>query len=706
MSNNTRRNELAREASPYLRQHKNNPVHWQVWCAHSFQQAEQENKPVLLSIGYAACHWCHVMAKESFADSETAQLMNELFINIKLDREERPDIDDIYMNALHMMGEQGGWPLTIFLTPQGEPFWGGTYFPKTAQYGRPAFKDILREISRLYQAEPDKIMQNAKQLTQAIKAHTIEAHTSDTKSPQAHAQISHALNHNLPKQAAQLLASHTDTTHGGMQGAPKFPQTLLFGFLWQAWLLHKDTACRDAVINTLDNICCGGIYDHIGGGFARYTVDKAWLVPHFEKMLYDNALILDLLGTVWKQTKNPLYENRITQTINWLIDEMRLPAGAFAASLDADTKEGEGVFYTWQEEELKTILESNYTGFAAAYGVTEEGNFEGRNILHRLGHESQFADEAGYTRAREKLQAIRNKRPRPPCDDKILADWNGLMIASLARLAVCFARPAWLDHAIQAYDFIRQNMCITDENGLQLYHLFRPHMDESKMSHHTVSLAEDYANMINAALALFSATGKEAYLQDAESLTSYLEAQFWDKNAGGYYMTAQNAETLIMRPCHASDNATPSANSTMIGALTRLAGFTGKQTYMDKAHALIARFAPLAEKNFPQMTHYLTQLQNACRPVTCVIIGAGGDNDKEKDYYPLLEAAHKHSLPNLAIQISNAPQTFPKTHPAYGKALQQGKPTAYLCPGQTCLAPVVTAKDLTAQLDEILEKGF
>ncbi|MDD9798042.1 MAG: thioredoxin domain-containing protein, partial [Alphaproteobacteria bacterium] len=240
MPNDTRSNELARETSPYLRQHKNNPVHWQVWCARSFEQAEQENKPVLLSIGYAACHWCHVMAKESFADPETARLMNELFINIKLDREERPDIDDIYMNALHQMGEQGGWPLTMFLTPQGEPFWGGTYFPKTAQYGRPAFKDILREISRLYLAEPHKIIQNAKQLTQAIKAQTITTkptQASDTKTPQAHAQISHALNHNLPQQAAALLATHTDTKHGGMQGAPKFPQTLLFGFLWQAWLL-------------------------------------------------------------------------------------------------------------------------------------------------------------------------------------------------------------------------------------------------------------------------------------------------------------------------------------------------------------------------------------------------------------------------------------------------------------------------------------
>jgi len=567
----------------------------------------------------------------------------------------------------------------------------------------------LREIGRLYQAEPDKIMQNAKQLTKAIQAHTIDARASDTKTPQAHAQISHALNHNLPKQAAGLLASHTDTQHGGMQGAPKFPQTLLFGFLWQAWLLHKDTACRDGVIRTLDNICCGGIYDHIGGGFARYAVDKAWLVPHFEKMLYDNALILDLLGTVWKQAKSPLYENRITHTINWLIDEMRLPAGAFAASLDADSQGGEGVFYTWQAEELQNILQSDYEKFASAYGVTQAGNFEGRNILHRLNDACQFSDEAIHANAREKLHGIRSTRPRPPCDDKILADWNGLMIGALARLALCFGRPQWLDTAIGAYDFIRQNMCITDETGLRLYHLFRPHIDEV-MSHHTVSLAEDYANMINAALALFSATGKGGYLQDAESFARYLDAQFWDEGAGGYYMTAQNAEKLIMRPCHTSDNATPSANSTMIGALTRLASFTGKQAYMERAYALIARFAPLAEKNFPHMTHYLTQLQSACRPVTCVIIGAhengGGDNDKEKDYQSLLEAAHRHSLPNLAIQISNAAEILAKTHPAYGKSLQQGKATAYLCRGQTCLAPVVTAESLTAQLDEILEKGF
>ncbi|MDD9797654.1 MAG: thioredoxin domain-containing protein, partial [Alphaproteobacteria bacterium] len=379
-----------------------------------------------------------------------------------------------------------------------------------------------------------------------------------------------------------------------------------------------------------------------------------------------------------------------------------------------------GVFYTWQAEELKTRLESDYEDFAAAYGVTKQGNFEGRNILHRLNNECQFTDEANHAKAREKLHAARNKRPRPPCDDKILADWNGLMIATLARLALCFARPDWLTHATQAYDFIRQNMCIADENGLRLYHLFRPHIDKSKMSHHTVSLAEDYANTINAALALFSTTGKQTYLRDSEDFASYLDAQFWDKDTGGYYMTAQNAEKLIMRPHHANDNATPSANSTMISNLTRLACFTGKQAYMDKAYALIAHFAPLAEKNFPHMTHYLTQLQNACQPVTCVIIGTDAPSDKEpdkekdykekdykeKNYQPLLETDHKHSLPSLAIQVIDTTQTLAETHPAYGKTLQQGKATAYLCRGQTCLAPIVTTADLTAQLDAFLEKGF
>ncbi|MEZ5828084.1 MAG: thioredoxin domain-containing protein [Hyphomicrobiales bacterium] len=364
-------NQLGAETSPYLLQHKDNPVHWRPWGPEALAEAKAANKPILLSVGYAACHWCHVMAHESFEDEDTARVMNDLFVNIKVDREERPDVDAIYMGALHQLGEQGGWPLTMFLTPDAEPFWGGTYFPKEDRFGRPAFVRVLNEVARIYRDEHGKVRQNADYLKEKL-------------APQPGAAATTALNDAILFDLARRFLGAVDPVHGGIRGAPKFPQTQFFEFLWRASLRYGLQSFHEAVDLTLTHIAQGGIYDHLGGGFARYSVDERWLVPHFEKMLYDNALLLDLMTESWRETKSPLYAQRIDETIGWLLREMK-SEGAFAASLDADSEDEEGKFYVWSLAEIEEVLgKDDAKLFAEIYDVTPEGNFEGHTILNRL----------------------------------------------------------------------------------------------------------------------------------------------------------------------------------------------------------------------------------------------------------------------------------------------------------------------------------
>src|SRR5262245_675502 len=429
-------NRLAEATSPYLLQHKHNPVDWWTWGPEALAEAKTSNRPILLSVGYAACHWCHVMAHESFEDEATARVMNELFVNIKVDREERPDIDQIYMNALHLLGEQGGWPLTMFLTPAGEPVWGGTYFPKEARYGRAAFTDVLREIARLFAEEPDRIGKNR----DALMARLSEKARPEGKVVVGLAELD---------RVANGIARAIDTQNGGLRGAPKFPQCGLFELLWRAGerAPREENPTRTAagaffgrVLLTLEHICEGGIYDHLGGGFARYSVDERWLVPHFEKMLYDNAQLLELIAVAHAATGAALYRDRASETVGWLAREMTTPQGAFSASLDADSEGEEGKFYVWSLGEIERLLGPDAAAFAAAYDVTAEGNFEGHNILNRLKHLPHSTDGDGTSPAeaerfallRGKLLKEREKRVRPGLDDKVLADWNGLMIAGLA----------------------------------------------------------------------------------------------------------------------------------------------------------------------------------------------------------------------------------------------------------------------------------
>ena len=442
-------NRLGAETSPYLLQHKENPVDWHPWGKPALAEAKASGKPVMISIGYAACHWCHVMAHESFENAKTAALMNQLFVNIKVDREERPDLDSFYQHALQLLGEHGGWPLTMFLTAEGEPFWGGTYFPGEAKYGRPGFRDVLRRISQIYTDEPDKVRANASAIKEAL------------------AQLAEADAGGLPgigtiDGAAEQLLGLVDSVHGGIGGAPKFPQVPIFELLWRAYLRGRGPQYREAVTLTLEQMCQGGIYDHLAGGFARYSVDAVWLAPHFEKMLYDNAQLIDLMTLVWQETGNPLLEQRIAETIGWILREMVVEGGGFAGSLDADSEGEEGRFTVWSGSEIDAVLGPEAAFFKGAYDVSDAGNWEGKTILNRgkcpeLGSE---AEETRLAEARAKLLAVRERRVRPGLDDKVLADWNGLAIAALSNAGLVFGRPEWIEAAVSAFDFVAAEMIV------------------------------------------------------------------------------------------------------------------------------------------------------------------------------------------------------------------------------------------------------
>src|SRR5579871_4476166 len=438
------RNLLAGETSPYLLQHAHNPVHWRPWGEAALAEARRRDCPILLSIGYAACHWCHVMAHESFENEETARLMNELFVNIKVDREERPDIDHIYMTALHALGQQGGWPLTMFLSPDGKPMLGGTYWPPEPRWGRPSFRQVLHSIDTAWRTRRDEMQNRGLVLTDHL-AKLSELSAGPGVTPADLTRIGDA------------LLSAVDPDRGGLSGAPKFPNAPIFRFFWNEMFRRRDPAFGEALRAMLEAMNAGGIYDHLGGGYARYSTDAEWLVPHFEKMLYDNAQILELLAQVHSLRPDPTFADRARETVGWLMREMRV-GDAFAASLDADQDGEEGLFYVWSEEEIDAALGEDSARFKAAYDVRHGGNWEGRTVLRRVTPRSSPEDEAELAASRAKLFALREARPKPGRDDKVLADWNGLAIAALARASAVFGEPDWLTAARWTFDFVANVM--------------------------------------------------------------------------------------------------------------------------------------------------------------------------------------------------------------------------------------------------------
>jgi uncharacterized protein YyaL (SSP411 family) len=676
-------NQLGRSTSPYLLQHQHNPVNWRMWGEAALGEAKRDNKPILLSVGYAACHWCHVMAHESFEDGGIAALMNELFVNIKIDREERPDLDAIYQQALALLGQHGGWPLTMFLMPDGKPFWGGTYFPKDARYGRPGFGDVLKFVSDIFHKEPDKVMNNVTAIGEAMQK---------LSTPKSGGEIPMA----LVDRIADRLLQEVDPEQGGIGGAPKFPQPAIFTLLWRAYRRTGRAEFKNAVTTTLTRMAQGGIYDHLGGGLARYSTDASWLVPHFEKMLYDNAEFIQLLTLVWQETKDPLYEMRVRETVTWLEREMLAAPDdknnrAFAASLDADSEGEEGKFYVWTDREIVQVLGDEAGFFAEHYDVSREGNWEGLTILNR-SQRPGLLDETGERRlaaARAKLLGRRASRIRPGWDDKVLADWNGLMIAALAEAGMVFGEPHWLDLAASAFAFIRRNMIRAEANqGSRLYHAWR----EGKLAH--PATLDDHADLARAALLLHEATGETRYLDAAREFTTLLETHFWDPVKGGYFMTADDTRDMVIRPKSASDNAVPNGNGVMVEVLARLYHLTGERAYEARARALVAAFAGEVERNFFPLATYLNASAFLGNVLEVVIVGRRDAPETRA----LIAAALSLSLPDRLLQVVPPDQPLPETHPAFGKAQQGGRATAFVCRHNTCGLPITDAKALADAL--------
>jgi len=674
------RNLLGRETSPYLLQHADNPVHWRPWGQAALAEAVALNRPILLSVGYASCHWCHVMAHESFEDAETAAVMNARFVNIKVDREERPDIDQIYMAALHAMGEQGGWPLTMFLTPDGAPFWGGTYFPPEPRWGRPSFRQVLENAADAWDEQHEMVTKNPVVMRRALEQMAAIA-------PGA-----------LPVPATlDEVATHllwvVDTAHGGLRGAPKFPNPPTFCFLWQNACRTGARDGKDAVHLLLERMSQGGIYDHLGGGYARYSTDEVWLVPHFEKMLYDNAQILELLALAHADRPSTLYLLRATETVGWMDREMTAatdPVGfaAFAASQDADSEGEEGKFYVWTEAEVDALLGADADAFKAAYDVTAGGNWEGYTILRRIAPAGAASAEAVLDRCRLALFSARTGRVRPGRDDKVLADWNGLAIAALARAAVVFGQPIWLERAIAAFEFVIRQMATGDGRVQHAWRLGR-------MT--AAGLLEDQAAMARAALALFEATGDVARLQQAVALAEAALRYFGDAE-GAFYTTAQDAVDVPLgpsaRPRIGDDHATPSGNGMMAEVFARLFHLTGTDVWRERAEAVLRAFTGqrAALTGRPGL---LVAADLLAEGAVVVVTGPAGD--------PCAAALCHVALanPDGAVCLLRVPDpaAIPAGHPAHGKAApRDGGSAAYVCRGGVCSLPVQGAAELAVAL--------
>ena len=668
------RNFLAAETSPYLLQHKDNPVHWRPWGLDVLSEADRTGKPLFVSVGYAACHWCHVMAHESFEDAETAAVLNDLYIPVKIDREERPDIDQWLQTALAALGRQGGWPLSMFLTAKGEPFWGGTYFPKDESFGRPAFKTVLTEIAARYRDAPKEVGTNISQIAQAVEQ-TWNARRQPTG------------NRILLDELAVQIARRFDVFFGGIDGAPKFPNVPSLELIWRAYLRTGIAQHFQIVAVTLEQMCAGGIYDHLGGGFHRYSTDDRWLVPHFEKMLYDNAQLIGILTLVWQYTHTPSLSERVIETANWLLREMRVEDGGFASSLDADTEGAEGKYYVWTEAEIDAALAGTLASrFKQVYDVRTEGNFEGGTILHRtvpVGALSQ-ADEQLLVKQRQLLLAERDKRVRPNRDDKVLANWNGLTIAALTFAAAVFRSADWLQAARDAFQFV----CNKLGEGDRLYHSYRA----GKRQH--TGFADDYANMAQAALALWEATGERSYLQRAEAWVATLDRHFWDGAMEGYRYASDDGDGTGAVLRSAQDLETPSANATMIGVLARLGLATGKQDYAARAGAIVQTFTGDLLTHYLNMATFLNNFEFLYATMQIVVIGSSADSRT----HDLIAAVRGRSLPNRMLTVVRPDEQLPPGHPAYGKAMLNGLPTAYVCMNNTCSDPATSPVALSQSL--------
>ncbi len=670
-------NRLGTETSPYLQLHKDNPIDWYPWGPDAFDAAKAQNKPILLSIGYTACHWCHVMAQESFADPAIGAQLNENFICIKVDREERPDVDALYQSAANLMGHSGGWPLSMFLTAQGTPFVAGTYFPKEERAGQaPPFHTMLSNVMRSWREQQAEIETTAVNLMNGLNT----LWRRDMRGP---------IDAGTLDSAALRIGQRFDIFFGGLGGAMKFPSVTLTDVLWRAYLRNGMGQFMQLTSAALDNMLLGGLQDHIGGGFSRYCVDERWLVPHWEKTLCDNAQIVDLLTSVWQFNRNKLCETRVAETVDFLLREMRNGAG-FAASIDSDSEGEEGRYYTWTEAEIDAALMGTFVAkFKAVYNVSREGNMgNGRNILQRLGSPAPFpqseADEALLARQRSILLRARQDRVAPQRDDKVLADWNGLTITALANAGAAFNRADWTTAAIEAFDFVVKAL----GDGDRLYHSWIAG-NRSKLG-----FADDYAHMARAALALYEAVGEKRYLDYAKRWTRTLNEHYWDGEAGGYCTNAGEVDALIVRTRPLFDQPTPAANSMMIQVIARLMMLSGENEHLERLNAIIGGFAGEAQRVFVSMGSYFAGLEFAMSALHLVVVGPLN----HAKTHELTAAILGRALPNKLLSVVSPDETWPETHAMHGKGMQNGQPTAYICQRGQCSAPIVNPVALSQML--------
>jgi len=680
-------NRLQHETSPYLVQHADNPVDWYPWGDEAFARAAAEDKPILLSVGYSACHWCHVMAHESFEHAPTAKLMNDLFINIKVDREERPDIDDIYMQAVQALSGHGGWPMTVFLTPTGRPFYGGTYYPPEPRHGIPAFRQVLAGVADAYQNRRAQVEEAAANLTEALNREFLGIGGEQS-----------ALNADLITAAYKKIAQEFDSTHGGFGSAPKFPQPMNLEFLLRAHHRTADPLPLQQVTFTLRQMARGGIYDQLGGGFHRYSVDSLWLVPHFEKMLYDNAQLSRLYLHAYQLTGDDFFKTIALEIDDYILREMTSPEGGFYSTTDADSEGEEGLFFTWTKAELEELLGDDAPIAIEYWGVTTRGNFEGRSILHVPNDESVAAERLNLTpeelRARlslirDKLYAVRTQRVHPGLDDKILTGWNGMMLASLAEAARVLDRPDYRAAAVKNAGFILANL--RSPQG----RLLRTHKDGVTNQRIKATL-EDYACLIDGLIELYQTTFDQHWFTEARALADEVLQRFSAQDAG-FFDTADDHETLIARPRNMQDNAVPSGNAMMAKNLVRLAAYTADSRYDEAARGTLGLLTE-AMRQYPQA--FAESLSAVDMLVTGLAEVALIGSPQDSATVALLNVVRQPYRPNIITALSpvDVPAESPIPLLSY-RTLRAAQPTVYVCRNFVCANPVTAPEQVAALLD-------
>lgn len=683
-------NRLINETSPYLLQHTHNPVDWYAWGEEAFDRARREDKPIHLSIGYRACHWCHRLSEDCFEDEAIAQLMNENFINIKVDREERPDLDAIYMSAVQMMTGSGGWPMTVFLTPDGKPFYGGTYFPPVDRYGMPGFPRVLISVAEAYRERRDEVENSADGMLGELKR------LDQVVAPKE--DLGGELSHEIADYAANQLLRTLDPVHGGFGNKPKFPPSMALEFLLRQYHRTKDASALNAVELTLNKMARGGMYDQLGGGFHRYSVDEKWLVPHFEKMLYDNALLSRIYTETFLATGNEFYKRIAVETLDYVVREMTDKDSGFYSTQDADSEGEEGKFFVWTLEDVAALLgEEDARLFNRYFDVSEMGNFEGHNILHvdedidviaRLMRVSPERLAEAIERGRPLLFNAREKRVKPYRDEKILTAWNGLMMRSFAEASRAFDRKDYLELAIRNADFLLTRL---RRDG----RLLRTYKDgQSKLN----GYLEDYAYVIDGLLALYEASFDPRWFEEARALAETMIAQFWDAEAGGFFFTSADHERLITRTKDFYDNATPSGNSAAASALTRLSLFTGEDRYRRMAEKILQLMKPAmmrAPSAFGRLLSALDLL--LALPYEIAIIGA----PEAPETCAMVDVVFKRYLPNKVVAF--APEADSRASELIklleGRGRIDGKAAAYVCRNFYCEAPQTRADGLAKVLD-------